>query len=71
LSRPATLEDVYVALGAEWLLLGLGIPEWLTIIGLVGGLLLTFRVMARASLRYEEARRRREGGPGRTGKDEP
>ncbi len=41
--------------------LGLGLPEWLTIIGLVGGLLLTFKVMARASLRYEEARRAREG----------
>jgi hypothetical protein len=41
-------------------LFGLGLPEWLTIIGLVGGLLLTFRVMARASVRYEQARRRRE-----------
>ena len=42
------------------MLLGLGVPEWLTIIGLVGGLLLTFKVMARAAVRYEEARRRRE-----------
>ncbi|HEX2235507.1 MAG TPA: hypothetical protein VHK89_04460 [Actinomycetota bacterium] len=42
------------------MLLGLGLPEWLTIAGLVGGLLLTFAVMARASVRYEEARRRRE-----------
>jgi hypothetical protein len=42
------------------LFLGLGVPEWLTIIGLIAGLLLTFKVMARASLRYEEARRRRE-----------
>jgi hypothetical protein len=42
-------------------LFGLGLPEWLTIVGLVGGLLLTFRVMARASVKYEEARRRREG----------
>ena len=42
------------------MLLNLGWPEWLTIIGLVGGLLLTFKVMARASIRYEEARRRRE-----------
>ena len=42
------------------MLLGLGAPEWLTIIGLVGGLLLTFKVMARASIRYEAARRRRE-----------
>jgi hypothetical protein len=39
---------------------GLGWPEWLTIIGLVGGLLLTFKMMARASLAYEKARRRRE-----------
>ncbi len=43
-----------------FLFLGLGVPEWLTIIGLVGGLVLTFKVMARASLRYEEARRRRQ-----------
>jgi hypothetical protein len=41
-------------------LLGLGLPEWLTIVGLVGGLVLTFKVMARASVRYEEARVRRE-----------
>ncbi len=41
-------------------MLGLGWPEWLTIIGLVGGLLLAFIVMARAAVRYEEARRRRE-----------
>jgi hypothetical protein len=59
-----------VVLGAEWLLLGLGIPEWLTIIGLVGGLLLTFMVMARASIRYEEARRRREGDRRPVGKEE-
>jgi hypothetical protein len=38
----------------------LGWPEWLTIIGLVGGLLLTFKVMARASVAYEKARRARE-----------
>jgi hypothetical protein len=43
-----------------FLFLGLGVPEWLTIIGLVGGLLLTFKLMARASIRYEDARRRRE-----------
>jgi hypothetical protein len=42
------------------MLLGLGLPEWLTIIGLVGGLLLTFKVMARASVRYQQARRNRE-----------
>jgi hypothetical protein len=42
------------------LLWGLGLPQWLTIIALVGGLILTFKVMARASVRYEEARKRRE-----------
>ena len=40
--------------------LGLGLPEWLTIVGLLGGLWLTFRVMARASLAYEKARQARE-----------
>ncbi len=40
--------------------LGLGWPEWLTIIGVVGGLALTFRVMARASVAYERARQARE-----------
>lgn len=45
------------------MLFGLGLPEWLTAIGLVGGLVLTFRIMARASLAYEQARRRREGEP--------
>jgi hypothetical protein len=42
-------------------LLGLGLPEWLTIIGLVGGLVLTFKVMARASIAYEKKRLAREG----------
>ncbi len=42
------------------MLLGLGWPQWLLIIGLVGGLLLTFKVMARASVAYEKARQRRE-----------
>jgi hypothetical protein len=42
------------------LLLGLGLPEWVTIVLLVGGLWLTFWLMARASVAYEEARRRRE-----------
>ena len=41
-------------------MLGLGWPQWLLIIGLVGGLLLTFKVMARASVAYERARKRRE-----------
>jgi hypothetical protein len=40
--------------------LGLGVPEWLTIIGLVGGLWLTFKIMARASVAYERARQARE-----------
>ena len=40
--------------------LGLGWPEWLTIIGLVGGLWLTFKMMARASVAYERARKARE-----------
>ena len=46
------------------MLFGLGIAEWVTIVGLVGGLLLTFVVMARASVRYEQARRAREQGDG-------
>jgi hypothetical protein len=40
--------------------LGLGWPEWLTIVGLVGGLILTFKIMARASVHYEQARKMRE-----------
>ena len=42
------------------MLLGLGWPEWVTIVGLLAGLWLTFRLMARASLAYEKARRARE-----------
>jgi hypothetical protein len=41
-------------------LFGLGVPEWLTIISLVGGLFLTFWVMARASIAYEKKRQARE-----------
>jgi hypothetical protein len=41
-------------------LLGLGLPEWLTIIGLLGGLVLTFYVMAKASVAYEAKRKERE-----------
>jgi hypothetical protein len=41
--------------------LGLGWPQWLTIIALVGGLILTFKIMARASIAYDKARRAREG----------
>ena len=40
--------------------LGLGWPQWLTIIALVGGLWLTFKMMARASVAYEKARQARE-----------
>jgi hypothetical protein len=40
--------------------LGLGLPEWLLIIGLVGGLWVTFKVMAKASVAYERARKARE-----------
>ncbi|MGH2774001.1 MAG: hypothetical protein ACRDJT_01020 [Actinomycetota bacterium] len=42
------------------MLFGLGLPEWLTIIGLLGGLILTFYVMARASVAYEAKRKARE-----------
>ena len=42
------------------MLLGLGIPEWLTIIGLLGGLILTFYIMAKASVAYERKRKARE-----------
>jgi hypothetical protein len=42
------------------LFLGLGWPEWVTIIALLGGLWLTFRVMARASIAYDKARKARE-----------
>lgn len=39
---------------------GLGWPQWLLIIGLVGGLILTFKIMARASIAYARARENRE-----------
>ena len=42
------------------MLFGLGWPEWLTIVGLVGALILTFWVMAKASVAYERARQARE-----------
>ena len=41
------------------MLFGLGWPQWLVIVGLVGGLWLTFWTMARASVKYEQARQRR------------
>jgi hypothetical protein len=55
--------------------LGLGWPQWLTIIALIGGLILTFKIMARASIAYDKARRAREGadqnrGDETRGKDE-
>jgi hypothetical protein len=40
--------------------LGLGLPEWILIAALVGGLWVTFKVMARASVAYERARKARE-----------
>jgi hypothetical protein len=52
------------------MILGLGLPEWLTIIGLVGGLFLTFKVMARASVRYEQARKARERRAAQPGKED-
>ena len=42
------------------MLFGLGLPEWITILALVGGLVLTFKVMARASISYEKAREARQ-----------
>ena len=42
------------------MLLGLGWPQWVTIFALVGGLILTFWLMARASVAYEKARKARE-----------
>ena len=42
------------------MLFGLGLPQWITIIALIGGLVLTFKIMARASVAYEKARRARE-----------
>ena len=42
------------------MLFGLGWPEWLLIIGLIVGLWLTFRIMARASVAYDRARKARE-----------
>jgi hypothetical protein len=41
-------------------LFGLGWAEWLLIAGLVGGLVITFKVMARASVAYARAREMRE-----------
>jgi hypothetical protein len=47
------------------MLFGLGWPEWITIFALVGGLVLTFKLMARASIAYEKARRARAEEAGR------
>ena len=46
------------------MLFGLGLPEWLTIIALIGGLWLTLKMMARASVAYERAREARENAAG-------
>jgi hypothetical protein len=53
------------------MLLGLGWPQWLTIIGLVGGLVLTFWVMAKASAAYERARLAREARESEPGSQGP
>lgn len=50
-------------------MLGLGWPEWLLILGLIGGLLITFKVMARASVAYAKAREMREARGVEEGKD--
>jgi CHASE1-domain containing sensor protein len=50
-------------------LFGLGWPQWLTIIALIGGLLLTFWVMAKASVHYEKARQSREQREAGTDRD--
>jgi CHASE1-domain containing sensor protein len=42
------------------MLFGLGLPEWVTIIALIAGLWLTLKMMARASVAYEKARKARE-----------
>jgi hypothetical protein len=42
------------------MLFGLGWPQWLTIVALIGGLFLTFWIMAKASVHYEKAREARE-----------
>jgi hypothetical protein len=52
------------------LVFGLGLPEWLTIIGLVGGLILTFVVMARASVAYERKRLARKAMSQTTSEEE-
>ena len=51
------------------MLWGLGWPQWLTIIGLVGGLVLTFWVMAKASASYERARLAREARQNEAGSE--
>jgi hypothetical protein len=44
------------------LLFGLGLPQWLTILALVGAVWLTFWVMARASIAYERRRAKESRG---------
>jgi hypothetical protein len=45
------------------MLFGLGWPQWITIVALIGALILTLKLMARASVAYEKARERREQQP--------
>ncbi len=42
------------------MLFGLGWPQWLTILALIGALILTLKLMARASVAYDKARQKRE-----------
>jgi hypothetical protein len=52
------------------MLFGLGWPQWLTILALVGALILTLKLMARASVSYEKARQKREQQSMDLGEDE-
>lgn len=56
------------------MLFGLGWPEWMVIVGLVGGLLLTFWLMAKGQVAYERRRQARDamvdGTPKEAGKEE-
>ncbi len=52
------------------MLFGLGWPQWLTILALIGALILTLKLMGRASASYEKARRRREQQSMDSGEDE-
>ena len=43
---------------------GLGWPEWLTIVGILGALWLTLKMMARASVAYERRNQAKEQAAG-------